>query len=69
MWAVFDVHVCDAMFQLFSLYRVGFLIIVDNSLKANVSQENQVLCHVFKTILNCFALEHSAFKTKHLKVS
>ena len=32
MWAVFDVHVCDAMFQLFSLYRVGFLIIVDNSL-------------------------------------
>ena len=23
----------------------------------------------FKTILNCFALEQSAFKTKHLKVS
>ena len=22
-----------------------------------------------KTILNCFALEHSAFKTKHLRVS
>ena len=26
-----------------------------------------ILC--VKTILNCFALEHSAFKTKHLKVS
>ena len=32
-------------------------------LKANVSQEN------LKTILNCFALEHSAFETKHLKMS
>jgi hypothetical protein len=30
MWAVFDVHVWGAMFQLFSLYRVGFLINVDS---------------------------------------
>ena len=34
-------------------------------LKANVSQENWVMpCP--KTILNCFAVEHSEFKTKHL---
>jgi hypothetical protein len=36
-------------------------------LKANVSQENLLPC--LETILNCFALEHSAFKTKHLKMS
>ena len=35
-------------------------------LKANISQENWVLCHFIR---QCFALEHSAFKTKHLKMS
>ena len=40
-------------------------------LKANVSQENRVLIMpCLKTILIIFfALEHSAFKTTHLKVS
>ena len=37
-------------------------------LKANVSQENWVLCHVM-SIINHFALEHSAFKAKRLKMS
>ena len=35
--------------------------------EANVSQEIGSYTMSKKTILNCFALEHSAFEIKHLK--
>ena len=40
-----------------------------HSIKSKCISRKSGLMPCLKTILNCFALEHSAFKTKHLKVS
>ena len=42
---------------------------VNFDIKSKCISRKLGLMPCLKTILNCFALEHSAFKTKHLRVS
>ena len=51
-----------------ALYKTHIFFVFEDT-KSKCISRNSRLMPTLRTILNCFALEHSAFKTKHLKMS